>query len=210
MPHRTPAFAAAIALSLSVSLAACGGHATANRSLNSVHQPIVQTSTYALDLAAGSGGLPLPEQRRLAGWFEAMKIGYGDRITVDAPGISDAVRADVAALAGQHGMLLSEAAPATTGGLAAGTVRVTVTRSSAHVAGCASWNDKPGSATSASYGCATNSNLAAMVADPRHLLEGATDTGGTVVLTASKAIKTYREQPTTGAAGLPRVNTSED
>jgi len=211
MPHSNRAFAAAIALSVGLSLSACVSATTmANRSLNSVHQPVVATSTYSLDLAAGREGVPMPEQRRLAGWFEAMEIGYGDSIAVDGLGLTDAVRADVAAIAGGHGLMLSEAAPVAGGGIAPGSVRVTVTRSSAHVAGCASWNDRPGSATSASYGCATNSNLAAMVADPRHLLEGAEDTGDTVVMTSNKAIKTYREQPTTGAGGLPRVNTSED
>jgi len=213
MPHRNRAFAAAIALSLGLALSACGSATTAttaNRSLNSVHQPVVETSTYALDLAAGNGGLPLPEQHRLAGWFEAMEIGHGDRIAIDGLGLGDAVRADIAAIAGHRGVLLSDAAPITAGGIAAGSVRVTITRSTAHVPGCASWNDRPGSGTSASYGCATNSNLAAMVADPRHLLEGAGDTGATAVMTSTKAIKTYREQPTTGAGGLPQVNTSED
>ena len=39
-----------------------------NRSLYSLNQPVVERTHYTLDVAAGPGGLPIPEQRRLAGW----------------------------------------------------------------------------------------------------------------------------------------------
>jgi pilus assembly protein CpaD len=51
-----------------------------------------------------------------------------------------------------------------------------------------------------------NSNLAAMVADPQHLLQGAEGTGETVVMSSTKAIQTYREAEPTGKAGLPEVS----
>ncbi len=211
MPYRKPAFAAAIALSLTLGLSACGGATTmANRSLNSVHQPIVGTSTYALDLTAGSAGMPLAEQRRLADWLETMDVGYGDRLSVESASSNDAVRAEIAAIAARRGLLLSDATPFTPAAIAPGSVRVTLTRSRAQVQGCPDWTGRPGSGTSANYGCATNSNLAAMVADPQHLLKGAQGTGETVVMTSNKAIATYREQPTTGAGGLAQTQTTED
>ena len=214
MHHRNPAFAAAIALTLGLGLSACGNFNkdTANRSLYSVHQPVVETSSFALDLAAGSGGLPMPEQRRLADWVEALDAGAGDRLAIDGLVLSDAVRADVSAIIGRRGLVLSDAAPVTTGGIAPGAVRVTLTRAKAHVPGCPEWGERrgtPGSTTSTNYGCAVNGNLAAMIADPQHLLEGAKDTGNTVVMTSNKAIEAYRGETNTGVGGLPALATSE-
>jgi pilus assembly protein CpaD len=211
MFHHRPAIAAAIALSLGLGLSGCGGATTtmANRSLYSVNQPVVETRTYALDLAAGNGSLPLPERQRLAEWFEALDIGYGDRITVEGFGLSDSIRAEIAAIAARHGSVMSDAAPVSAGGIAAGSVRVTVSRASAAVPGCPDWTGNPGSATSNGYGCAINGNLAAMIADPQHLLDGATNTGNTVAMTSNEAIASYREQPTTGASGLSEVASQE-
>ena len=214
MQYRNRASAAAIALTLAPALAACGGATTgaaANRSLYSVHQPIVATSTFALDLAtAGGGGLSQPEQERLAGWLDTMRLAYGDRLTVEGPGLTPAARADVAAIAGRHGIIPSEAAPVSAGGIAPGSVRVTLTRSTAEVRDCPDWSGRPGGGTRAGYGCATNANLAAMISDPEHLLHGATDTGNTQVMTSNKAIDAYRNGPTTGAAGLSQVGTSKE
>ena len=54
----------ALALSLGFPLAGCGGMAN-NRSLESLHQPVVQRSLYTLDLTTGPGGLSGSEQQRL-------------------------------------------------------------------------------------------------------------------------------------------------
>ena len=87
-----------------------------------------------------------------------------------------------------------------------GTVRVVVTRSRAYVPGCPDWEGKYasnlGNNTAPGFGCAVNSNLAAMVADPEHLLHGAEGTGETVVMSSTKAIQTYREKAPTGAGEL--------
>jgi pilus assembly protein CpaD len=56
--------------------------------------------------------------------------------------------------------------------------------------------------TSPNYGCATNSNLAAMIANPEDLIEGQKGTGETVIMSSSKAIETYRDAAPTGAGGL--------
>src|SRR3546814_2517410 len=73
----------------------------------------------------------------------------------------------------RRGLLLSGAAPVTTGDVPADNLRVVVTRASAFVPGCPDWSTKSSinfnNATSSNYGCATNSNLAAMVADPNDL-----------------------------------------
>jgi len=146
--------------------------------------------------------------RRPAG-FHTLRRGAGGRAAPEGapPGGG---REDPAAVAPRHGILLSDGAPVTTGFVNPGTVRVVVTRSRAHVPGCPDWSDKNpsmhGNKTTADYGCAVNSNIAAMVADPEHLLKGAEGTGETVVMTSTRAIDTYRQQTPTGAEGLPEVS----
>jgi pilus assembly protein CpaD len=203
----------ALALSLGLVLAGCGGMPT-NRSLYSVHQPVVERVNYTLDVSTGAGGLSHPEQRRLAGWFEAMDLRYGDRVSIDDPLDSPATRAMVEALASRHGILLSDNAPQTPGYVQAGAARIVITRSRAYVPGCPDWSANSDvnllNATGSNYGCATNSNLASMVADPEHLIKGAQGTGSTVVMSSTKAIDTYREAKPTGAQGLSDVGSKED
>ncbi|MCK9542770.1 MAG: CpaD family pilus assembly protein [Novosphingobium sp.] len=199
----------ACALSLAALVAGCGGIPT-NRTVESVHQPVVERTNYTLDLQTGPGGLPYQEQRRLADWFETMDLRYGDRIAVDDPLDSPQTRAMVESITGRYGLLLSDRAPVTTGHVNAGTARIVVTRSTASVPSCPRWSNSdanPNNATSSNYGCAVNSNLAAMVANPEHLLKGAEGTGETTIMSSNKAIDTYREQDPTGKQGLKAANT---
>lgn len=215
MPIRmNRAATAAIAVSLGLAMAGCSMNAPeTNRSLNSVNQPVVERSTFALDLSADSSGLPIPEQRRLADWFQAMNVGYGDHIAVDDATGNLEARDDIAKLAGRYGLLLSDGAPVTAGVVEPGTVRVVITRSHAYVPNCPNWSDHipdyGNNATSNGFGCAINGNLAAMIADPEQLLHGANGTGDTVIMSSTKAIESYREQPPTGAKGLPEVSSQE-
>lgn len=204
------AAATAIALSLGVALSGCnpGPH---NRGLESVNQPVVEHATYALDLNATSAGLPIPEQRRLAEWFESLNVRFGDKITIDGAAVSTAVRDDIAGIASRRGLLLSDGAPVTAGYIDDGMVRVLVTRSKASVPNCPNWSDKYaislGNQTDSNFGCAVNGNLAAMVANPDDLLHGSSSKGETVIMSSDKAIETYRKQVPTGAQGLPKVST---
>jgi len=209
------AASSALALVLVAGLSACTtpGGQTSNSSLNSVNQPVVQRHNYTLDLGANSTGLPVTEMARLADWFEAMDLGYGDHIAIDDPMASAAVTEDVAAVASRFGLLLDAAAPVTAGYIDPGNVRVVVSRSTAYVPNCPNWSDNAsgnlGNNTSAGFGCSVNSNFAAMVADPQHLLEGAVGTGETTVMSSTKAIETYRAAQPTGAGGLPAVSSQE-
>lgn len=203
----------ALAILLSGTLGACAtpSGATNNGSLYSVNQPVVQRANYTLDLRTSSSGLPVPEQARLAQWFETLDLRYGDRVAIDDPSASEGIRNQVAAVASRFGLLIEDTAPVTVGFIDPGSVRVVVTRSMAHVPNCPNWSGHQsgnlGNNTSAGFGCAVNSNFAAMVADPQHLLEGAAGTGETVVMSSTKAIATYREATPTGAGGLPDVAT---
>lgn len=200
-------------LALATSLAGCSGAAGGNRSLESVHQPVVRNSIYQFDVAASNGELPPSEQGRLQGWFDAMGVRYGDRIAIEdtsAYGASSA-RETVKSMIGRRGLLLSTSVPITTGAVPAGYLRIVVTRASASVPSCPNWDSKssinPGNATSSNYGCAVNSNLAAMVADPNDLIKGASDTGHDPSA-ATRAIQTYRAKPQTGAGSLNGAATS--
>ena len=202
--------AGALALSLGLALGACGGMPT-NRSLESVKQPVVERTNYTFDVRANQGGLAISEQKRLADWFEAMDLRYGDRVAIDDPMASGATREAVSKLAGRHGILISDGAPVTAGYVDPGNVRVVLTRSTASVPGCPDWSAKSdmnyANATSPGYGCSINGNLAAMVANPEDLVTGQKGTGQTVVTTSSKAIGSYREQAPTGEGGLKENGT---
>jgi pilus assembly protein CpaD len=200
----------ALALSMGLVLAGCGGLPT-NRTLESMHQPVVERANYALDVSTGAGGLSYPEQTRLSNWFDAMKLRYGDRVAIDDPLQSGSTRAAVEEIVSRHGLLISDDAPVTPGAVNAGTARIVISRSKATVPGCPDYSAKSdvniNNATSSNFGCATNSNYAAMVANPEHLIRGDGSRGDTLVMSATKAIESYREAKPTGEGGLKASTT---
>lgn len=178
-----------------------------HRGLDSLNQPVVQRSDYVMDLTVRDDGLSPAERGRLDAWFASLGLGYGDRVFVDEGGFGPA-RQDVARVAAEYGLLLSEGAPVTAGEVALGAARVIVSRSTASVAGCPNHAKERGpSSTSSNYGCAVNSNLAAMIADPNDLVLGQAGSVTGDATTASKAIKVYREAKPTGTRGLDETNT---
>lgn len=201
------------AAAISLGLSACATNAGTNPSLNSIRQPIVDRQTFALDLATSYDGLGAAEQQRLGEWLDGMGLRFGDTISLDGANAGPRVAADVERQLARFGLSLSTAAPVTAGRIAPGTVRVVVARSVAHVPGCPDWSNHYSSnlanRTTENFGCAVNSNLAAMVANPEHLLSGQTNDSQTVAMTASKAIDTYRKQTPTGAQPLKAVTTNE-
>jgi len=204
---------AALALSLGLALSACGGM-PGNKTLESVHQPIVQRNSYVFDVSTlPGGGVSVSEQRRLAGWFEAMGLRYGDRISIDDPMESTATHQAVEGIASRYGMLVSDTAPVTAGEVLAGSARVVVMRTVAEVPGCPAWKEKTdanlSNGTYSGYGCAINGNMAVMVADKEHLVRGASSNGETVVMSSTKAIDSYRGQKPTGEGGLKNNSTEQ-
>jgi pilus assembly protein CpaD len=87
-----------------------------------------------------------------------------------------------------------------------GTLRVVVSRRRASVPGCPDWSRDAsleiGSNTSSNFGCAVNSNLAAMIANPADLVRGRNGPSATDPLLSTKAIDSYRKAPATGATGI--------
>lgn len=203
--------AGALALAAGLSVSACSGPEWSNTSLYSVRQPVVERTSYTLDLATSYEGLSLPEQQRLSDWFDAMNLRYGDRVSIDDPVASGATKAAVAAVAARHGILVADGAPVTQGQLQPGTARVVLTRSTASVPNCPNWDRKSdanfANATAPGYGCSVNGNLAAMVANPEDLITGQKGTGETVIMSSVKAIETYREKAPTGTGELKATST---
>jgi pilus assembly protein CpaD len=201
-------------LALAGTLAGCmGGKGETNRSLDSVHQPIVSNQIFNFDVATLGGDLPPTEQGRLEGWLDAMGVSYGDRIAIEDPSLygKGPATAHIKRMVERRGLLVSDAVPVTAGAVPGGYLRVTITRASARVPGCPNWDQKESSsdvnATSSNYGCATNSNLAAMVADPNDLIKGTGNTR-TDPTAGTKPIRSFREKEPTGKGELKQTATS--
>ncbi len=211
---RSKSLAALVAIGAAISLSAAADAKRPRerhgpeRGVDSLNQPVVSRTDYVLDLAAGYEGLPAAERARLADWFQTLSLGYGDHVFVDdGPGDS-AGRRDVARTAAEYGILLSEGAPVTAGEVPPGSVRVIVSRSIAYVPNCPNWAARRGpSSTSSNYGCAINSNLAAMIADPNDLVLGQSGSVTGDANTSSKAIRVYRQTAPSGTKGLSDVST---
>lgn len=196
--------AMAVALALGLGLAGCGGMPT-NQSLYSVKQPVVERNNFTFDVRSAQGGMSISEQQRVAAWFDTMKLGYGDRVSIDDPMASNATRDAIGKLAARHGVLIEQGAPVTEGFVQPGSARIVLTRSSAYVPGCPDWDESSDmnyyNGTAKGYGCATNSNLAAMVANPEDLIEGQAGTGETVIMSGTKAIDSFRDRAPSGNGG---------
>lgn len=183
---------------------ACTG--TQNRGLESVHQPVVSRTDYALDVATGGGGLAPGEEQRLAGWMASLRLGYGDQVAIDDPNrYGGGVRESVSRQVARYGLLVSEDAPLTDAPVASGMVRVVVSRMKAAVPGCPDFSRVRGpdfeGHTSSNQGCGVNSNLAAMVANPADLVRGQVADATTDQATSGKAIDIYRKATPSGAGG---------
>jgi pilus assembly protein CpaD len=186
-----------------------------NTSVYSLHQPVVEHTNFVFDVASRDDGVPAAEQARLGAWFDSIGLTYGDHVTIDEPqGYASAgARRDVAKVASEHGLLVAEddGAPMTEGPVAPGTVRVIAGRATASVPGCPSWTD-PGIdspvRTGTNYGCASNTNLAAMIANPDDLIRGREASGNGAAIIAGRAVRVYRENRPTGQQPLPANSTT--
>ena len=183
-----------------------GGCGTLNRGVDSIKQPVVSRTDYVFDAQSTTAGLAPGETERVAGRLAAMRLHYGDQISVDDPNPYDSrARAQIAAIVSSYGMRLADRAPITNAPLAAGMVRVVVSRAVATVPGCPDFTRSGSSefegSTTSNFGCASNASLAAMVADPRDLVRGQTDDGTADPITSNRAVGTYRRATPTGAGG---------
>lgn len=200
-------------LALTAALAGC---ATPNspvdqsRGVASINVPVVERADYVFDAAAPDGSLGPSESARLDAWFRSLQLGYGDSIYLDGP-YADSARSDVARVAGQYGLMVSNGAPVTPGAIAPGSVRIVVSRTRASVPNCPNWSVKShpnfDNASMSNFGCAVNSNFAAMIANPQDLVHGREGSGVGDASTAGKAVDSYRKSVPTGTKGLQDIST---
>jgi pilus assembly protein CpaD len=210
-PSMIRSTACALGLVLAATLSGCDTMSN-NRLLDSVHQPIVEHHQYQLDLVSGPRGLDADNRTRLDGWFSALGLRYGDRITIDDPLAITQTRAEVKSLAARYGLLISPATPTTTGSVSSGTVRIIVQRSTASVPHCPDLATKSetnfNNGTSSNYGCSVNGNLAAMVANPDDLLSGVHGQSMATTDITDRAIWLHQAAVPTGQAGVTKNSTN--
>ena len=174
-----------------------------NRGVESIHQPVVQRSDFVLDVSGN--GLDPVDSARIQQWFDAIGLGYGDRISIDTSAGAPGSNRDIAAIVAGYGLFVSDGAPATEGAIAPGNVRIVVSRSTASVSGCPDYSQysQPNftAAASSNYGCGINSTLAAMVANPEDLVRGQ-DARGPNSEAGTKAIRVWRDADPSAKKGL--------
>lgn len=199
-----------IIIALGSSLAACTVPDVPRASMGAVHVPVVTRADYVFDAAAPGGTLAPGEAERMDAWFRSLDARYGNSVYVDGFDAGPA-RAQVAEVAGNYGLLVSDGAPVTAGAVAPDWVRVVVSRTEAAVPGCPDWsvpsapNFNNGSMSN--FGCSVNAALAAQIANPEDLIHGREGLGVSDARTATKPVSTYRTAPPTGAKGLQAVDT---
>jgi pilus assembly protein CpaD len=200
-------------LLVAAALSGCAHHAGPEPAAGAeaINVPVVSRADYVFDAAAPNGTLDPSEAARLDNWLRSMNFRYGDSVYVDGGPYSEAARAQVAGIAGNYGLLVSPGAPVTAGTVAAGSVRVVVSRTVASVPNCPNWEtpSQPNynNKTMPNFGCGVNSNLAAMVANPEDLIHGREGDGVGDPRTATRAVGVYRNTAPTGTKGLQDVNT---
>ena len=176
---------------------ACTG--TVNRSLDSVHQPVVSRTDFVFDVVTDGGGVSPAEMQRLVDWMAALRVTY------------DAARAQIGTLVARYGLFLDKHAPITAAAMTPGTVRVVITRATASVPGCPDFSRNATAEfngnTTSNHGCAINSNLAAMVARPEDLVLGRAAGSTSDPVTGSKAVQTLRRTVNSGTNGLKSEST---
>lgn len=180
-----------------------------SRGVEAPNQPVVQRTDFIFDATPdGYNGVSREERQRMVDWFDAIELGYGDRVSIVDDGMSSraSIAGAVSSLIGQYGLLLADRAPVTVGQAASGAVRIVVSRATATVPGCPGWDHQSetdyANRLTSEYGCGVNGNLAAMVADPEDLVHGRGTRTDLRTATSSRAIKALRDATPTGNGNI--------
>lgn len=159
-----------------LALQGCEGH----RGMKSLKSASVTTHILTRDIYFGAGNrLPETEAQALREYLAGLGVGFSDRLWLEDPETVGAKerRAAIARIVAEAGVLLSTSSLASTDNPpAGGTVRLRIERAEAIPPKCPDWSGPSGQnmtgSTHSNYGCATATNLAAMIADPRDLADG--------------------------------------
>ena len=186
-----------------------------NPSVYSLHQPVVERTNFVFDLRAERR----PRARRRAG--AARRLVRLDRRSATATASRSTSRAATNRPArattspgspADYGLLLTRRRAGHRGRGPAGHGPRRRQPRRAPVSRAARTGRDPGIEspvrTGTNYGCAINSNLAAMIANPDDLVHGQDGSGRDSAATAGRAIRTYRERAPTGRQALPAPTTT--
>lgn len=190
-----------------LALAGCRQN-TGNPSLNIQYAPRIATEEITYDMRFNiKNDMTALQIRTHEAFLRSLGLRYGDRIFIDDPepnGARDR-RAAVSALLAKFGLIPETEAVVTTGFIAPNAVRIVVRRAKASVNNCPSWSDSTsinkGMNMMNNTGCASASNLAAMVADPNDLVDGR-PYKGSEAQSIVKAVQAYHETPAAQSADL--------
>jgi len=198
-----------LALASTLILSACGAEQGQIQGLAPEKQPEITMVRYAHDIAMmmEEGKLSADEKAKLHHFLDRHNAGYGDVLQLDDPTAADdaqrfeAVRKAVAA----RGLKLHVSPIAHGDAPSDGKARLVMTRHMTTPPACPDWSSPNTrnwtNAQGSNFGCATKTNLAVQVANPRDLLGGQVHSGPEPTATVN-AITTYRNRAI-GTATLP-------
>ena len=166
--------------------------------------------THDLAFAGGTTGLTDAQAQELDRFLARTLAGYGDVFSIDAGTDETAMsrRDALASYLHSRGFTVSTE-PAVYGGpLASDTVRIILNRYVVTPPPCPDWrqpsNPDFNNQSGSNFGCATETNLGLMVANPRDLVDGRS-LGTADAENAAKAVQNYREdkvkEPKTPSTG---------
>ena len=190
-----------------VGLAGCKQN-TGNPSLNIQYAPRISTEEILYDMRFNANNdMTALQVKTHEAFLRGLGLRYGDRIFIDDPEPDGARerRALVAALLAKYGLIPENENVVTNGFIAPNAIRIVVRRARAAVNNCPSWSDSvsinKGVNMMNNTGCATASNMAAMVADPNDLVDGRSYKGSEAQ-SIVKAVKAYHDTPASQSADL--------
>jgi pilus assembly protein CpaD len=130
-----------------------------------------------VDFARGTRTVTASEVAGLSNFLKDNAVGEGDSVTVAGSNTASALTAARrAAVLAELNRLHIHAMPATVTAPVSNAVRVHVDHVVVTAPSCPDWSkaeaDNPDNTTSSNFGCATETNLAAMVANPADLAKG--------------------------------------
>lgn len=173
-------------------------------------EPVVQQFSYGTDIhfTAGMGALDVDEAERLVSYLKRMTIGRYDRIALvvfetdtGVPLIVNRRIRSVQDVLAAEGFRVNEIRRSSLSGeIGADRLRVLVDRYLVTQPGCPDWTKAATGSfdnqTHSNWGCATATNLGAMIAEPRDLLTGRDDHVGDGAH-AIRSVQKYHDGETT-------------
>lgn len=164
-----------VLLAITLGASACG----TNTTLSSLKTPAVATHAVTRDIAFQADGALAPEDAAsLHAFLSSLRLGSADKVLLDDPEPHGAAarRAAVASIVLRSGGVLADGRAPAASPLPQGTARLWILRTQVTPPACPDWSSSPignlNASTHSNYGCAVNSNITAMVANPTDLAEG--------------------------------------